>query len=171
MTELTSLRRQAQRLVDSGNPSPRDARRVLTRLAQLHKRLAKPSGTSQRNNFKRGVTTTISAPAVRTTPNPTRSGRTRDDTNNNVIVRVIHRLAQQRKNNGATTTKGGQWQNVPRYWAEQKEALKHRPAHSKNNFVQVHRQRIIRDAQSSLPSTELPRRRPTVKFTDGPTAR
>ena len=148
-------------MVDSGNPSPRDAQRVLTRLAQLHKRLEKPSGTSQRNNFKRGVTTTISAP----------SGQMRNDTHNKVIVRAIHRLAQQRRNNGATATKGGQWRNVPRYWAEQKEELKHRPAHSKNDSVLAHRQRIIRDTQSSLPPTVLPRRRPTVTFIDGPTAR
>ena len=122
--DLTSLKRQAQRLVDSGNPSPRDARRVLTRLAQLSKRLVKPSGTFQRNSFRRGDTTTIN-----------------------------------------------KWQSVPQYWAEQKEELKHRPAHSKNAIVQAHRRSIIRDAQPSLPSTVLPRRRPTVTFTDGPTAR
>ena len=37
--DLTIVKRQAQRLVDSGNPSPRDARRVLTRLALLRPHL------------------------------------------------------------------------------------------------------------------------------------
>ena len=122
--DLTSLKRQAQRLVDSGNPSPRDAQRVLTQLEQLSKCLVKPSGASQRISFRLDDTTTVN-----------------------------------------------KWRSVSQYWTEQKEELKHRPAHSKNAIVQAHRRRIIQDAQPSLPSTALPRRRSTVTFTDGPTAR
>ena len=67
-------------------------------------------------------------------------------------------------------TTGGQWQNVPQYWAKKRERLRHRPAKAKTAAVQAYRRRIIRDSNSSLPSTALPRRRRTVRFTDGPTA-
>ena len=65
----------------------------------------------------------------------------------------------------------GQWRNVPQYWAKKRERLRHRPAKAKTAAVQAYRRRIIRDSNSSLPSTALPRRRCTVRFTDGPTAK
>ena len=110
------------------------------------------------------------APTVRPTPTSEQSRRSNDDNNKNVIVRALHRLAQQRRKGDATVTTSGQWRNVPQYWAKKRERLRHRPAKAKTAAVQAYRRRIIRDSNSSLPSTALPRSRRTVRFTDGPTA-
>ena len=110
------------------------------------------------------------APTVRPTPTSEQSRRSNNDNNKNVIVRALHRLAQQRRKGDATVTTSGQWRNVPQYWAKKRERLRHRPAKAKTAAVRAHRRRIIRDTNSSLPSTALPRRHRTVRFTDGPTA-
>ena len=147
---MTSINRQLKRLVESGNPSPREVDKAVTRLAH--------------------DSTTNSAPPVRPKPMCEQPERPHDD-NANVIPQALHRVVQQQQNRGALVTNGCQWQNVPLYRAKRKERLRHRPARAKTSAVQAHRQRIIRDTNSSLPSTALPRRRRTVRFTDGPTAK
>ena len=167
--EMTSINRQLERLVESGNPLPREVDKAVAQLAQLCKRLEKLSTASRRNSTRRDDSTIKSAPTVRPTPTSDQSRRSNDDNNKNAIVQALHRLAQRQRNGDATVTTGGQWQNVPQYWAKKKERLRHRPAKATNAAVQAYRRRIIRDTNSSLPSTALPRRRRTVRFTDGPT--
>ena len=114
---MTSINRQLKRLVESGNPSPREVDKAVTRLAHDSK--------------------TNSAPPVRPKPMSEQPERPHDD-NANVIPQALHRVVQQQQNRGALVTNGCQWRNVPQYRAKRKEHLRHRPARAKTSAVQAH---------------------------------
>ena len=144
---MASINRQLKRLAESGDPSPREVDKAVTRLAQLGERLEKPSTASRRNSTRRDDSTTNSAPSVRPTPTSEQPGRPHDDNTNHVIAQALHQLVQQRQNRGAIATNGGQWRSVPQYWAKKKERLRHRPAKVRNAAVQAYRRRIIWDTR------------------------
>ena len=88
--EMTSIKRQLERLGESDNPSPREIVRAMTRLTQLGKRLEKLSTASRRNSTRRDDSTINGAPTVQPTPTSGQSRRSNADNNKNAIVRALH---------------------------------------------------------------------------------